>query len=370
MEKRVKYVGLDVHKKTISMSIADEGRDGEVRYYGIIPNDMKALDKILRKIISQKAEPRCVYEAGPCGYHIYRHLSEKGIDCSVVAPALIPKKSGDRIKTDRRDSEALARLHRSGELTAIYVPDAEDEALRDLLRARDDAQKAQRKAKQQLGAFLLRHNRIYSGKTRWTQPHFNWLADITMPHPAQQVTLQEYIDTVKACNDRVVRLTDQVKQLAEQSRQKDIISAFQSLRGVSLIVAATVASELGCLKRFESPDQLMAFVGLIPSEYSSGEKQQKGPITKTGNGFVRRALVEAAHAYRFPARKSRILLKRQKDVPERIVQISWKAQCRLCGRYRRLVARGKKSNVAKTAVARELIGFIWAIAHEVSPVTA
>jgi len=370
MKKMIKYVGLDVHKDSIAISIADEGRDGELRYYGTILNDMKPLDKILRKIISQNATPHCVYEAGPCGYHIYRHLSKNGIDCSVVAPALIPKKSGDRIKTDRRDSQSLARLHRAGELTAVYVPDAEDEALRDLVRARDDAQKAQRKAKQQLGAFLLRHNRVYSGKSKWTRPHFNWMANITMPHPAQQITLQEYIDAVQTCNERVNRLTDQIHQLAENSRQKELIHAIQSLRGVSLIVAATIASELGCLNRFERPEQLMAYLGLIPSEHSSGEKKRRGSITKTGNGHVRRALIEAAQAYRLPAKKSRAILKRQENVPERIVQIAWKAQCRLCGRYRRLVAGGKKSNVAKTAIARELVGFIWAIGQEVPQLAA
>lgn len=365
MTEMIKYVGMDVHKDSIAISIADGGRDGETRYYGAIPNDVKSLDKILRKIISQNAKPRCVYEAGPCGYYIYRHLSKNGIDCSVVAPALIPKKSGDRIKTDRRDSQTLARLHRAGELTPVYVPDTEDEALRDLVRARDDAQKAQQKAKQQLGAFLLRHNLVYSGKSKWTRLHSNWMASITMPHPAQQITLQEYIDTVHTCNERVKRLTDQVRLLSEGSRQKEVIRALQSLRGVSLLVAATIVSELSCLNRFERPAQLMAYIGLIPSEHSSGEKKRRGSITKTGNGHVRRALIEAAQAYRLPARKSRAILQRQENVPERIIQIAWNAQCRLCGRYRRLVAGGKKHNVAKTAIARELVGFIWAIAQEI-----
>ncbi len=365
MKKMIKYIGLDVHKDSIAISIADEGRNGEVRYYGEILNDMNSLDKLLRKIISQNSKPHCVYEAGPCGYYIYRHLTENGIDCCVVAPALIPKKSGDRIKTDRRDSMTLARLHRAGELTGVYVPDTEDEALRDLVRGRDDAKKAQRKAKQQLGAFFLRHNFIYSGKSKWSKAHFNWMADITMSHPAQQIVLQEYIDTIRTCGDRVDRMTDQISQLSRLGRQKDVISAYQSLRGVSLIVATTVSSELGDLRRFERPEQLMAYIGLVPSEHSSGEKKKRGSITKTGNSHVRRALVEAAQAYRFPARKSRRILKRQEGIDDKIIQIAWKAQCRLCSRYRMLVAGGKKSNVAKTAVARELAGFIWAIAQEV-----
>lgn len=364
MIKTIKYVGLDVHKNSISVAIADQERDSEVRYYGRIDNNMDQLDKIIRKLISQGAEPRCVYEAGPCGYHIYRHLTGNGIDCKVVAPSLIPRKSGKRQKNDKLDCRTLARNHRAGELTPVYVPDPEDEALRDLVRARKDTQDAHRKAKQQLGAFLLRHNIIYSGKSKWSRAHFNWLADITMPHPAQQITLQEYIDAIQTCKERVDRFTEQIRQQSEQSKLKDLIKALQALRGISFIVAVTLAAELGDLCRFERPGQLMAFLGLIPSEHSSGDKVKKGSITKTGNGHVRKALVEAAQAYRLPARKSRVILKRQEGLPAEIRQISWKAQCRLCGRYRRLSARGKKSNVVKTAIARELSGFVWAIAQE------
>lgn len=364
MTKTIKYVGLDVHKNSISVSIADQGRDSEVRYYGRIANDMHQLDKLIRKLISQGFEPRCVYEAGPCGYHIYRHLSGNSIDCIVAAPSLVPRKSGDRLKNDRRDSITLARSHRAGELTPVYVPDPEDEALRDLVRARKDAQDAHRKAKQRLGAFLLRHQIVYPGKSAWSKAYFTWLTGLTMPHSAQQIALQEYIDTVHDCAERVQRLTEQVRHQAEQSRLIELIRALQSMRGISLVVAATIASELGALSRFKQPGQLMAFLGLVPSEHSSGDTFRKGPITKTGNGHVRKALIEAAHAYRLPARKSRTILQRQQKVPESIRKLSWKAQCRLCGRYSRLIARGKKSNIVKTAVARELTGFIWAISRE------
>lgn len=365
MTKTIKYVGLDVHKNSISIAIADQDRDSEVRYYGQIDNDMHQLDKLIRKLISQGCTPRCVYEAGPCGYHIYRHLTGNGIDCTVAAPSLIPRKSGDRLKNDRRDSITLARNHRAGELAPVYVPAPEDEALRDLVRARKDVQDAHRRAKQQLCAFLLRHDIVYPGKSKWSRAHFNWLADLTMAQPAQQIVLQEYIDAIHDCAQRLQRLTEQVRRQAEQSRLIELINALQSMRGVSLIVAATIASELGDITRFERPGQLMAFLGLIPSEHSSGDTVRKGSITKTGNGHVRKALIEAAQAYRLPARKSRIILKRQEGVPEAIRRISWQAQCRLCGRYSRLTARGKRSNVAKTAVARELAGFIWAIAREV-----
>jgi transposase len=355
---------LDVHKNSISIAIADDGRDGEVRYYGKIDHDMDQLAKFSRKLISQGAELRFVYEAGCCGYHLYRHLTRNGNDCTVVAPSKIPRKSGDRLKNDKRDCLSLARLHRAGELTAVYVPHEDDEALRDLVRGRSDAQNAHKKAKQQLSAFLLRYHIIFPGKSKWSTAYFNWLADIAMHHPAQQITLQEYIDTVKSCRERVDRLTEQIRQLSEQSRLNPLIKALQSMRGISLIVAATLAAELGDFSRFERAEQVMAYLGLIPSEHSTGDKQNKGSITKTGNSHVRKALIESAQAYRLPARKSRIILKRQEGVSKEICAISWKAQCRLCGRYKKLTGKGKKTNVVKTAIARELSGFIWAIALE------
>ena len=363
---RIKYVGLDVHKNSIAIAVADQKRHSEVRYYGQIENDMNKLNKIFRKLVSDGSELCCVYEAGPCGYYIYRYLTDNGIDCSVIAPSQMPRKSGDRIKTDRRDAITLARLHRAGELTTVYVPELEDEALRDLVRAREDAQKALRKSKQQLGAFLPRHHIIYSGKTMWTSVHFNWLADISMEHCAQQVALQEYIDTVDSNAKRVDRLTAQIRDLSDQSRLSPLIKALQAMRGISLIVAATVAAELGDLRRFANPAQMMAYLGLVPSEHSSGEKTKRGGITKTGNGHVRKALIEAAQAYRLPARKSRAIRKRQENLNENVCRIAWKAQLRLCGRYWQLAAKGKKVNVVKTAIAREIAGFAWAIAQEVT----
>ena len=361
MKKTIKYVGMDVHKDSITIAIADDGRDGEVRFYGKIVHNLNQIDKVMRKLISQNSELRCVYEAGPCGYPLHRHLSNKGIDCAVVAPALIPKKSGDRVKTDRRDAVKLAILHRAGELTPVYVPDQEDEAIRDLVRTRADIQKAVRKLKQQINAFLLRHGISYPGKSKWSKMHRNWLAAIKMLHPAQQIAVTEYLDALANMEARILRINAQILSFCKTWRLRSAVEALQSLRGISLITAVTIVAELGDLNRFENAAQLMAYLGLVPSEHSSGNTIKKGGITKTGNTHVRRALIESAQAYRLPARRSTAIRKRQEGLSEDILDIAWDAQLRLCHRYRRLIAKGKKHNVAITAIARELAGFIWAV---------
>lgn len=365
MKKSIKYVGMDVHKKTIDIAIADEGRTGEIRHYGTISNNPDSVAKVIRKLVSTGSELRFVYEAGPCGYQLYRYLAGNDLHCSVVAPSLIPRKSGDRVKTDRRDAIALARLHRAGELIAVHVPLPEDEAMRDLTRAREDAKIAERKAKQHLSGFLLRHGFVFSGRTTWSKAHWAWVADIKMGHPAQQITLQEYVHAITVCCEQVNRLTDQIHTLLAQWRWAPVVKALQSMRGVSVIVAVTTIAELGDISRFEHPAKLMAYLGLVPSEHSSGESRKRSGITKSGNGHVRRVLVEAAQAYRLPARISRALLARQRDLPSEIRKIAWEAQLRLCGRYQRLVSRGKSANLVVTAIARELAAFMWAVAREV-----
>lgn len=361
----IKYAGFDTHKDTIVIALADEERSGEIRNYGTIPHTIEALNKFIRKQVSHGVELRCVYEAGPTGFGLYHYLKNNGIDCIVTAPSMIPKKGGQRIKNDRRDAAELARLHRSGDLGAIYVPDPEDEAMRDLIRCRDDARIASRKAKQRLLSFLLRHGWNYSGKSRWTRAHYNWLSDIKMPHPAQQIALEEYIRTVEETNHRVCLLTSEITKLVEEWRLEPVVTAIQALRGVSLLTAATVVAEIGPLGRFAKPTELMGYLGLVPSEHSSGPNIKRGGITKAGNGYARRALVEAAWTYRFPARVTRHLLKRSHKLPKAIRGIAWKAQLRLCNRFRRLSAKGKQKQVVTTAIARELIAFIWAINNEV-----
>lgn len=365
MKDSIIFVGLDVHKDTIDIALAESAGSKEVRHLGKINGDLAALDKVVRKLKSKGTELRFAYEAGPCGYDIHRHLTKQGLLCIVVAPSLIPKKSGDRIKTDRRDAISLARLYRSGDLTAVYVPREDDEAMRDLCRAREDAVNASRNARLRLCAMLLRLGYRYSHKTMWNTAYFRWLSTIKMPHHAQQIAFQEYIHAVMECGDRVTRLTEQIQKLIPEWRLASVVAALQSLRGVSLMVATTTVAEIGDLSRFANPRQLMAYLGLVPSEQSSGKKERRGGITKTGNGHVRRALVEAAQTYHHQARVSRPLLARQEGLPDIIRKISWNAQVRLCGRFRKLTGRGKHRNKVVTAIARELCAFMWAIAKQV-----
>jgi transposase len=362
MQECSKYVGLDVHKETIAVSVA-EGGGGEVRYVGEIANTAEAIEKLIRQLRKGGSALSFCYEAGPCGYGLYRQLTDLGWECQVVAPSLIPKKAGDRVKTDRRDSLTLARLHRAGELTAVWVPDEAQEALRDLTRAREDLKHLQRQAKQRLLAFLLRHGRRYDGKSHWTQAHYRWLEGLKFASPVQQIVFQEYVDVVKAMNQRVAALDQQIESAAAESVFWPVIEGLMALRGVNLLTATTIVAEIGDLHRFASAPQLMAYLGVVPSEHSSGGTRSRGAITKTGNGHVRRVLVEAAWTYRHPARKTAILQRRAERTPEAVQEIAWKAQKRLCARYRGLEAKGKLKVQVCTAIARELAGFIWAIAQ-------
>ena len=311
---------------------------------------------------------RFCYEAGPCGYGIQRHVSTHGHECVVVAPSLIPRRAGDRVKTDRRDAASLARLHRAGELTAVWVPDLGHEAMRDLVRARLDAVHALRRARQQLSGFLLRQGRHY-GRPAWTKLHRRWLAGLKFEQAVHHLVLEDYIQTIEAAKARRERLTAQIAAMLPDWTLASVVAALQTMRGMALVNAATLIAELGDLSRFANPRQLMAYLGLVPSEHSSGTSIKRGGLTKAGNSAARRLLIEAAWCYRFPARVSRELLLRQESQPKPIREIAWKAQLRLCARYRRLARTGKPANVVTAAIARELTGFIWAIARHV-PVTA
>lgn len=359
------YVGLDVHKETIAVAVALPGRS-EAVYRGEIKNQRKSLMRLIGSLSPNGEVLGFCYEAGPCGYGLYREIVETGHRCEVVAPSLVARKAGERVKTDRRDALKLAVQHRSGELTAVWVPGQEQEAMRDLTRAREDMKGIELKARQRLGAFLLRHGRVYrGGKSRWTQKHFRWLETVVFDDAVQQVVLQEYIDTVKEGQARVAGLEAQMRAALEGWSLRPVVQALMALRGVELITAMTVLAELGDLTRFDSPRQLMSFVGLVPSEHSSGARRRQGAITKTGNGHVRRVLVEAAWAYRFPARKTAHLRRKAESAPREVQAIAWAAQKRLCGRYWHLYQAGKAKPKVCAAIARELVGFIWAIACEV-----
>jgi transposase len=366
MEEAITYVGLDVHKATISVALAAGGSRAEGRYFGKIENSASALSKLAKKLSRSGHRLRFCYEAGPCGYGTYRHLRALGHDCFVVAPSLIPRRPGDRVKCDRRDSLGLAQLGRAGELTAVWVPDPEHEALRDLVRARAAAVRALRRSRQQLCGFLLRQGRVRSGKN-WTRAHRRWLATLHFEQPAQQIVLEDYIQAVEDAQARRDRLTGEVEVWAKSWSLAPVAEALQALRGVALITAVTLLAEIGDLTRFGSPRQLMSHLGLVPSEWSSGATVRRGAITKAGNLQARSVLIEAAWCYRLPARVSPCLLKRLKGLPKVVRDIAWKAQVRLCARYRRMRAQGKDQRLITAAIARELLGFIWAIAQQVTP---
>jgi transposase len=362
------YIGMDVHKDSIAVAYITPDHGAEVTYLGTIGTRQCDIDQLIRKMQSKATDLVFVYEAGPCGYWLYRYLTKKGHDCWVVAPSLIPKKAGDRVKTDRRDAVQLARLARSGDLTVVYVPKVEDEAIRDLTRARADTISDLKDTKFRLKAFLLRHDIRYTGRATWSPAHLRWLSEVVCPTPAQQIVFQEYVRAVHEQTERLQRLEQELQEHVQAWRLHPVVEALQALRGVQFTVAVTMVAEIGDLTRFDNPRELMKFLGLIPSEYSSGEHRRQGSITKAGNTHARRALVEGAWAYRYPAKVSRHLQLRLEQQPKIIQDISWKAQVRLCKRYRRLVSRGQHANVVTVVMARERAGFMWAIAREV-PVT-
>lgn len=365
MREATRFVGLDVHAETIAVAIAEEGRDGEVRSWGTIPNEFGAVKGLIKKL--GKKGLRCCYEAGPTGFALYWQLTELGVSCDVIAPTLVPKKPGERIKTDRRDALKLARCFRAGDLTAIWIPDQAHEALRDLVRAREAAKYDEHRARQRLSKFLLRLGRKPPVGTTWTVKYIEWIRQQQFEHIAQQATLVDYLAEVDHAGERIVRLEraidDATKQAAPQLRA--VIDGLQALRGIGKLIATTVAVEIGSFSRFESAKQLMAYCGVVPSEHSSGNSRRQGAITKTGNAHVRRVLYEAAWSCRRRPNLGPSLKERQRKLSSTTNEIAWKAQHRLYRRFLALTTRGKPSSKALGAIGRELLGFIWAIAVQV-----
>ena len=357
------FVGLDVHKESIAIAVAEPGRAAP-RFIGTTGPGLAEVHKALSHL-GPPAQLLVVYEAGPCGYGLARQLCSRGYRCEIIAPSKIPRKPGDRLKTDRRDALALAHFARAGDLTPVLLPQEPDEAIRDLSRAREDALHARLRARHQLKALLLRHGVRYTGKSSWTAAHERWLATISFAHAAQNIAFVEYRTAVSEAHERVERITAALREQVAEWRLQPVVGALMTLRGIEMIAAVTLIAELGDLRRFDHPKRLMSFLGLVPSESSSGESRSLGGITKTGNTHARRILIEAAWCYRFPARIAREKQIRQEAQPRVVREIAWRAQLRLCQRYRRLSARGMHQNKTCVSIARELVGFIWDIARQV-----
>jgi transposase len=361
------FIGIDTAKLRNALAVAETGRDGEIRYLGEFENTPATVAKLIRKLAGRYEKLHFCYEAGPTGYGLYRQILALGHECIVVAPSLIPRRAGERVKTNRRDAQSLARLLRAGELTAVWVPDETHEAVRDLVRTRAMAVEDYRRKRQHVSAYLLRHGRSYDGKTSWRGQHKRWHDGQKFAHPAQRLAYQEMLNAVQSTVERLDRLEAALIELVPDWTMAPVVAAFQAMRGVQFMTAVTVVAEAGDLRRFEHPRQLMAFLGLVPSERSTGDTRRQGGITKTGNSRARKAIVEAAWTYRHSAGLGVDHQRRQRDLPEPVRDIAWKAQTRLCARYRRMTAKGKRNTVVVVAIAREIAAFLWAIAHQVEP---
>jgi len=362
------FIGLDVHKDSIAIAASQANSRDEARFIGTTGHSVHQVVKALSKSQCSPSELAIAYEAGPCGYGLARELIARGYNCEVVAPSRVPRRPADRIKTDRRDALLLARLHRSAELVAVAVPDPSDEAVRDLTRARDDAVKAQRCARQQLMAWLLRLGKPYREGRGWTQKFLRFLADLQFDDPHHRIVFTEYRLAVQSAGERIERIEAGIREAFNTWRWQPVVRALMCLRGVDFLTAMTIVAEIGDLRRFEHPRQLMSYLGLVPSEFSSGNNRQRGALTRTGNSRVRRVLIEAAWNYRHRPKISREIETRQEGLPAAIIEIAWKAQVRLCHRFHKLRYRGLHQNKTCAAIARELVGVVWDIARRFRPI--
>ncbi|PIE52565.1 IS110 family transposase [Candidatus Fermentibacteria bacterium] len=359
----IRYVGLDVHKESIKIAVAEEGRS-PARFFTSIQSENGKLIKQINRL-GPKSAVKCCYEAGPGGYTVYRALTDAGIDCRVIAPSMIPRQSGKRVKTDRLDAENLAHYLRSGDLTEVWVPDETTESIRNLVRLREDARIARQKARQQLNQFLLRKGRSYPRKTHWIRSHLTWIRSQRFTEEADNITLSDYLRHVELLDERVSNIGEDLKLHSGSWKQSKLVDCLQGLRGIAFLSAVAIAAKVGDLRRFPAAGKFMSYVGLVPGEYSSGQREKRGSITRCGNVIVRRLLVEAAWHYRHRPSKSRDIRLRSEGLPKKVQDIAWKAQERLHRKYMRLLMNGKPKNKVCVAVARELAGFIWAIGQSI-----
>jgi len=362
------FVGFDTSKLKHAVAIADGSRTGEVRFLGEIENTAAATAKLVRKLAAKYERLTFCYEAGPTGYGLHRQIKGLGHECAMVAPSLVPKRPGDKVKTNRRDAIGLARLLRANELTAVWVPDGRHEAMRDLTRARETAMLDLRSKRQQISALLLRQGRSYpENKNTWTKAHMSWLASQKFEYPEQRLVFEEMMLAARQAQERLERLEQAIRAAVPDWSLAELVTGLMAMRGLDLISAATLLAEIGDLSRFRTPRQLMAYLGMVPSEESTGDTIKRGPITKAGNRRARRMLVECSWSYQHPPRVGSLKQHKVDAAPPAVREIAWKAQCRLYRRYRALIRRGKLKTVAITAIARELAGFIWAVSREITP---
>jgi transposase len=365
------FVGIDTSKLRHAVAIADGGRTGDVRFLGEIENTAAATAKLVRKLAAKYERVTFCYEAGPTGYGLHRQIKSLGHECVVVAPSLIPKRPGDKVKTNRRDAVGLARLLRANELTAVWVPDGRHEAMRDLTRARETAMLELRSKRQQVSALLLRQGRSYpESKKTWSKAHTSWLASQKFDYPEQRLVFEEMMLALRQAQERLERLEQAIRAAVTDWSLADVVTGLMAMRGLDLISAATFLAEIGDLSRFQTPQQLMAYLGLVPSEESSGDTIKRGSITKAGNRRARRMLVECSWSYQHPPRVGTVKQHKVDAAPPAVREIAWKAQCRLYRRYRALIRKGKLKTVVITAIARELAGFIWAVSRQIAPLAA
>lgn len=368
MERRIKFIGLDVHKETIAVAVAEDGADREVRFHGTIASTAEAVRRLVARLAGPGIELRFCYEAGPFGLGLYRQLRKLGAECLIISPSTMPRRPGDRVKTDRRDAVTMARLLRAGELAGIWIPDEEHEAIRDLVRARRTAKDDLKRAKLGLSSFLLRHERRFGGRSHWSKAHWRWLGEQSFESPHQQLVVEELKQRIREGEARCKRLEAALAEAVGSWRLAPLVRALQALRGLGLVAATVLVAEIGDLRRFANPKQLMAWLGLVPGEHSSGSRNRRNGITRTGNAQARTILIEAGWCYRHKAREEHRYQERCEGLPEAVRAVGWKAQVRLCQRYRRMSAAGKPLPKVTTAIARELAGFVWDIARRIEPV--